>query len=86
MKLIYFYEKGPGPCVLQNIIIDNIEKESGDSLEIQRVTKEDKELAEKYKIKEIPSIIIENDTGEVARFSGLTQELFLKRAIEKNSV
>ena len=37
----------------------------------------------KYKIRELPTIIIECDGKERERFTGLTQQLFLKKAIEK---
>ncbi len=37
----------------------------------------------KYRIRELPTIIIECDNKEKERFVGLTQQLFLKKAIEK---
>jgi len=37
----------------------------------------------KYKIRDLPTIIIECDGKERERFIGLTQQLFLKKAIEK---
>ena len=37
----------------------------------------------KYNIKTIPTIIIECNGKEKERFVGLTQELFLRKAIEK---
>lgn len=44
---------------------------------------ENKDEVEKYGIKEFPTIIIECDGKERERFNGLTQELFLKKAIER---
>jgi thioredoxin-like negative regulator of GroEL len=38
----------------------------------------------KYRIKDLPTIIIECDGKEKERFVGLTQQRFLKKAIEKN--
>jgi thioredoxin-like negative regulator of GroEL len=84
MRLIYFFSKRPGPCVLQNVIVDNIQKIFRD-LEIQRVDFDsEKEIAKKYNIPEAPSIILEKGGRELTRFLGLTQETFLKRAIENN--
>ncbi len=37
----------------------------------------------KYKISELPTVIIECDGKEKERFTGLTQQLFLRKAIEK---
>jgi thioredoxin-like negative regulator of GroEL len=45
---------------------------------------ENESQASKYRIKEIPTIIIEFDGKERERFVGLTQQLFLKKAIQKN--
>jgi len=45
--------------------------------------KENESLVSKYRIKELPTIIIECDNKEKERFVGLTQQLFLKKAIKK---
>jgi thioredoxin-like negative regulator of GroEL len=44
---------------------------------------ENESQVSKYRIKELPTIIIECDGRERERFVGLTQQLFLKKAIEK---
>ena len=86
MKLIFFYENKPGPSVLQNEMIDNVEREFKNKIQVERIDAEkNQDLFKKYSIKEIPSIIIEDGGKQIARFSRLTQELFIKRAIERNS-
>jgi thioredoxin-like negative regulator of GroEL len=45
--------------------------------------KENESQVLKYKIKSLPTIIIECDGKERERFVGLTQQLFLKKAIDK---
>ena len=86
MKLIYFYEKKPGPCVLQNGIISNIENDFDEKLEVEKINSEENESSvKKYNIREIPTVIIEHEGKEIARFSGLAQELFIRRAIARNS-
>jgi thioredoxin-like negative regulator of GroEL len=45
--------------------------------------KENESQVLKYKIRELPTIIIECDGKEKERFIGLTQQLFLRKAIEK---
>jgi thioredoxin-like negative regulator of GroEL len=44
---------------------------------------ENESLVSKYRIRELPIIIIECDGKERERFTGLTQQLFLKKAVEK---
>jgi len=44
---------------------------------------ENKEEVEKYNIKILPTIILEYDGKERERFNGLTQELFLRKAIKR---
>jgi len=45
--------------------------------------KENESQVSKYKIRELPTIIIECDGREKERFTGLTQQRFLKKAIDK---
>jgi len=45
--------------------------------------KENESQVSKYKVRDLPTIIIECDNKERERFIGLTQQLFLKKAIEK---
>ncbi len=44
---------------------------------------ENTQEAEKYNIKILPTIILEYGGKERERFNGLTQQLFLKRAIKR---
>jgi len=83
LTLVYFYNDLSGPCKLQESLINNIEFKFRSKLEVKKINvDENKQLAEKYNIKELPTIIIESNGNEEQRFSGLTQELFLRRAIE----
>ena len=45
--------------------------------------KENESQVSKYRVRDLPTIIIECDNKERERFIGLTQQLFLKKAIEK---
>jgi hypothetical protein len=49
----------------------------------RRNIKENESQVSKYKVRDLPTIIIECDNKERERFIGLTQQLFLKKAIEK---
>ena len=84
VTLIYFYSYGSGPCRIQDFFIDSLESEFERKVDFKRIDVDnDKEVAKKYYVDEVPTIIIEYNGEEKERFKGLTQELFLKRAIEK---
>jgi thioredoxin-like negative regulator of GroEL len=61
---------------LENIFSGRVEFEYLDA-------KENESQVSKYKIRDLPTIIIECNGKEKERFVGLTQQLFLKKAIEK---
>ncbi len=83
LNVIYFFSNNSGPCRLQNEFISNLEKFFRD-INFKRIDVDaDKAMPIKYQINEIPSIVIENNGSIKEKFSGLTQELFLKRAIER---
>lgn len=84
VKLIDLSADWCGPCRIQDPIIDEVERKFKGKIEVIRVNiDQNKELTRKYKVMSIPTIILECDGKEKERFIGLTQELFLKRAVEK---
>lgn len=85
LSVIYFFSNNSGASKLQNEIMKNLEGSFKKKVEFKRIdVEQDKATTIKYQISEVPSIIIENDGAVKERFSGLTQELFLRRAIERN--
>ncbi len=73
--LIDFYADWCGPCKMQSPIIDQIAEEQGEVIKVGKINvDESPELAEKYGVMSIPTIlIIEN--GEVKnQFIGLTSK------------
>lgn len=81
VSVICFFDNN-GSSTLQNSIIKEIESDFK-KIEFIKIIGSNTELLEKYGIKEIPSIVIEIDGKVKEKFSGLTQELFLRRAIDK---
>ena len=72
-----------GPSKLQDFIIKELQKQYKD-LDFSIINpKNDGDLVSKYSIKEFPSVIIEEDQVVKNRFSGLTQQIFLERALKQ---
>ncbi len=83
--IIYFYNDLLGPCKIQTPLIETVESEFERKAEFRKINVDkEKELVEKYKVNNAPTIVIECNGKERERFVGLTQELFLRRAIEKS--
>ena len=82
--VVYFYNDLPGPCKIQTPLMESIESKFKRGVEFRKINAEkERELVEKYRVDDIPTIVIECNGKERERFVGLTQELFLRRAIER---
>lgn len=84
--VVLFFSENNGICKLQKEIINELQsifKIVIDFKEID-ITK-DEESKKEYNITTTPTIIVTCKGDEKERFVGLTQELFLRRAIKKIS-
>lgn len=73
-----------GTSDLQVSLLKELESIFKRRVEFEYLNAEENESqVSKYKIRDLPTIIIECDGKERERFVGLTQQLFLKKAIEK---
>ena len=73
-----------GTSNIQVSLVKELEPRFRKKVEFEYLNAEGNESqVSKYNIKELPTIIIEYDGKERERFVGLTQQLFLKKAIEK---
>ena len=73
--IIDFYADWCGPCKMQSPIIDQIAEEKGDAIKVAKVNVDDnQELAEKYEIMSIPTILIMKNGKVVKQFVGLTSK------------
>ena len=73
-----------GPCKIQKPILVKLEKEFGDKVEIKEVdVDQNQELAAKYSIRVVPTLIMEKDGVEVKRFTGVTQAIVLSAEFNK---
>lgn len=72
-----------GPCRLQHPIIEKMEKEYKDRIEVRVIdVDEHPELSAKYKIRVVPTVIIEKDNVILSSFTGVTPEKILKKKID----
>jgi thioredoxin 1 len=86
--LIDFYADWCGPCRLQSPIVEELGRRMGDQLEVKKINVDDNmDLANKYRIYVVPTLIIEKDQREVRRIEGLTDvsslEAMIKPLVEK---
>jgi thioredoxin-like negative regulator of GroEL len=79
-----FISSKDGTSDLQVSLLKELENRFKQKVEFEHLNvKENESQVAKYKIRDLPTIIIECDNKERERFIGLTQQLFLKKAIEK---
>lgn len=80
LKIIDFWAVWCGPCKFMEPIIEELEKELGGKVEIEKINvDENQEMTAKYGVMSIPTYVFLKDGKEVDRIIGATQkENFLK--------
>ena len=77
-----FFATWCGPCRMQTPIIEELAKKLGDAVEIHKVdVDEHRDLAEKYAIQVVPTLIIEKDGKVVQRMEGVTDAATLEKLL-----
>ena len=80
--IIDFYADWCGPCKMMSPIIDEIAEELGDKVKVGKVNSDDNiELAEKYGIMSIPTILIFKNGNIDKTFVGVTDKSEILSAI-----
>lgn len=83
IKILDFAASWCFPCKLQQPIIEKLEKQYS-QLKFEKIDIDaNKEMSVKYGIRAVPTIIIEKDGKEAARFVGVTAEKELTKALDK---
>lgn len=68
-----FFATWCGPCRIQSPIIDSLAEKIGDKVDIKKVdVDQSPDLANKYQINVVPTLIIEKDGKVVHRLEGVT--------------
>lgn len=78
-----FYATWCGPCKMLTPIMEQIKRKHND-IKFEDVDVDSQfEIASKYSIRSVPTIIIEKNGKEVGRFSGLQSEMTYINAINE---
>ncbi|NLI63089.1 MAG: thioredoxin fold domain-containing protein [Methanosarcinaceae archaeon] len=84
IRVIDFSATWCGPCRMQKPIMDEIEKEYSDRVEVVLVDiDESREMTQQYGIQAVPTIVIEVEGDEVARFQGVTSKDRIMNEVKK---
>lgn len=73
VRLKDFYADWCGPCKTQDPILEEIEEDYPD-VEFEKVdVDQNQDVANEYSVRSLPTLVVEDDEGEVERFIGVTQ-------------
>ncbi|MCX6693749.1 MAG: thioredoxin domain-containing protein [Methanomicrobiales archaeon] len=71
--LLDFFAEWCGPCKRQGPILEDLKRKMGDSVEIRKVdVDQHMDLASKYGIRVVPTLIIEKDGKVIHSLEGVT--------------
>lgn len=77
-----FFAEWCGPCKMQDPINEEIKKKFGDRIEFKKIDVDtDQELAIKYTIHAVPTLILEKDGAVFKRYTGVTRANVLEADI-----
>ena len=78
-----FYAEWCGPCKMLTPIMEQV-KEKFSDVSFEDINIDDQfEVAQKYYVRSVPTVIIEQDGKEVQRFAGLQSELAYTNALNE---
>ena len=85
IKVMFFYKSGDTQSRIEEEFFKTLETLFKENVTFERIEVDGNQNKVKtYGVKDVPTIIIEKDGKITDRFVGFTQELFLKRAIQRN--
>ena len=78
-----FFATWCGPCRMQTPILEELGKKMGDSVEIKKVdVDQHMDLAEKFQIRVVPTLVIEKDGKVVHMLEGVTDSATLEKLLK----
>lgn len=78
-----FFATWCGPCRIQSPIVHDIEKKMGDKVDVKMIdVDEHGDLANKYSISVVPTLIIEKDGKIIHRLEGVTDAATLESLLK----
>ncbi len=83
VSLIDFWAEWCGPCRMMTPILDDVAEDFEGRAKVFKVNVDDaQELAAKFSVSSIPTLLVLKDGAEVKRFVGVTQKTELAKALE----
>jgi thioredoxin 1 len=77
-----FFATWCGPCRLQGPILEDLKKRMGDLIDIQKVdVDQHMDMAEKYGIRVVPTLIIEKEGNVIHAMEGVTDATTLEKLL-----
>jgi len=84
VTLVDYWAPWCGPCQTQGPIIKDLAAEAGDAVAFAKLNVDEaQDLAVRFNVMSIPTLIIFKDGEEVARFVGLQDKASLRAALDK---
>ena len=81
--IVDFYADWCGPCKMMSPIIDKIAEENAENIKVGKVNvDENQELAMKYNVMSIPTILVFKNGNLVKTFIGVTSKSEIEEAIK----
>ncbi len=82
IRFLDFWAPWCGPCKMMAPILEELEKQWGDSVEVVKINVDENPTeAQKYRVLSIPTYIIEKDGVEVGRKIGFTPKTEINKLI-----
>lgn len=81
-KLLDFWAPWCGPCRLMDPILNELEKELGEKITIEKINVDEQpEISSRYGVMSIPTYVVEKDGKEVGRKIGVTAKTDLVKLL-----
>jgi len=84
LVLVDFWAAWCGPCKMMGPVINDVAEEAGDQATIAKLNVDhNQDLAQRYKVRSIPTLILFKDGKEINRYVGVKQKKFLLAEIAR---
>jgi len=78
-----FYAVWCGPCKMLTPVMENVKSKFNEISFLDVDVDKDFEIAQKYSIRSVPTVVVEVDGKEVQRFAGLQSEMAYTNALNE---
>lgn len=83
MVIVDFYADWCGPCKIMSPVIDEISEELGDNVKVVKINLDENiNLADKYEVMSIPTIMVFNGGNVSKTFVGVTEKSAILDAVK----